>query len=135
MKFKHLSSKLLVSVLALVIGSGMVISLLVANRFSRSLQEAAIMQGEYLSQAIALDATNKILINDLMALQNLLNDQVKSNSEVSYLFVIKDEKILAHTFSGGMPEDLIGGCVFLASEASDFITGQTIYIDGGLTAG
>jgi NAD(P)-dependent dehydrogenase (short-subunit alcohol dehydrogenase family) len=35
----------------------------------------------------------------------------------------------------GMPEDLIGGCVFLASEASDFITGQTIYIDGGLTAG
>jgi gluconate 5-dehydrogenase len=35
----------------------------------------------------------------------------------------------------GMPEDLIGGCVFLASEASDFITGQTIYIDGGMTAG
>ena len=35
----------------------------------------------------------------------------------------------------GMPEDLIGGCIFLASEASDFITGQTIYIDGGLTAG
>ncbi len=107
MKFKHLSSKLLVSVLALVIGSGMVISLLVANRFSRSLQEAAIMHGEYLSQAVALDATNKILINDLMALQNLLNDQVKSNPEVSYLFVIKDEKILAHTFSEGMPEDLI----------------------------
>ena len=35
----------------------------------------------------------------------------------------------------GFPKDLIGACVFLASEASDFITGQTIYIDGGLTAG
>ncbi len=35
----------------------------------------------------------------------------------------------------GMPEDIIGACIFLASEASDFITGQTIYIDGGLTAG
>ena len=35
----------------------------------------------------------------------------------------------------GMPEDIIGACVFLASGASDFITGQTIYIDGGLTAG
>ncbi len=35
----------------------------------------------------------------------------------------------------GMPEDIVGACIFLASEASDFITGQTIYIDGGLTAG
>lgn len=34
----------------------------------------------------------------------------------------------------GMPEDLIGAAVFLASEASAFVTGQTIYVDGGLTA-
>lgn len=34
----------------------------------------------------------------------------------------------------GMPEDLMGACVFLASGASDFITGQTIFVDGGLTA-
>ena len=35
----------------------------------------------------------------------------------------------------GVPEDLVGACVFLASKASDFVTGQTIYVDGGLTAG
>jgi gluconate 5-dehydrogenase len=35
----------------------------------------------------------------------------------------------------GVPEDLIGVAVFLASEASNFITGQTIFVDGGLTAG
>ncbi len=34
----------------------------------------------------------------------------------------------------GEPEDLIGAAVFLASEASDFMTGQTVYVDGGLTA-
>jgi len=34
----------------------------------------------------------------------------------------------------GAPEDLIGAAVFLASAASAFITGQTIYVDGGLTA-
>jgi gluconate 5-dehydrogenase len=34
----------------------------------------------------------------------------------------------------GVPKDLIGTAVFLASEASDFITGQTIFVDGGLTA-
>ena len=34
----------------------------------------------------------------------------------------------------GEPEDLVGLCIFLASPASDFITGQIIYLDGGLTA-
>jgi len=34
----------------------------------------------------------------------------------------------------GQPMDIVGVCVFLASPASDFITGQIIYVDGGLTA-
>lgn len=34
----------------------------------------------------------------------------------------------------GQPNDLIGVSVFLASNASDFVTGQVIYIDGGMSA-
>ena len=34
----------------------------------------------------------------------------------------------------GMPEELIGAAVFLSSAASDFMNGQTIYVDGGLLA-
>ncbi|MGI5901162.1 MAG: SDR family NAD(P)-dependent oxidoreductase [Desulfitobacteriia bacterium] len=34
----------------------------------------------------------------------------------------------------GRTEDMIGAAVFLASPASDFVTGQILYIDGGLTA-
>jgi NAD(P)-dependent dehydrogenase (short-subunit alcohol dehydrogenase family) len=33
----------------------------------------------------------------------------------------------------GQPEELEGTAVFLASRASDFITGQTIFVDGGWT--
>lgn len=31
-----------------------------------------------------------------------------------------------------MPEDLVGGLIFLASRESDFMTGQTLVIDGGV---
>jgi NAD(P)-dependent dehydrogenase (short-subunit alcohol dehydrogenase family) len=34
----------------------------------------------------------------------------------------------------GQPTDIVGACIFLASPASDFVTGQIIYLDGGLTA-
>ncbi|SDO34989.1 SDR family NAD(P)-dependent oxidoreductase [Desulforhopalus singaporensis] len=34
----------------------------------------------------------------------------------------------------GMPEDMVGAVVYLCSEAASFVSGQTIYVDGGLTA-
>lgn len=34
----------------------------------------------------------------------------------------------------GLPEDMVGAVVFLVSEAASFVTGQTIFVDGGLTA-
>jgi gluconate 5-dehydrogenase len=34
----------------------------------------------------------------------------------------------------GVPEDLKGAAIFLSSAASDYITGTTIYVDGGYRA-
>jgi len=35
----------------------------------------------------------------------------------------------------GEPTDLVGAAIFLASAASDYVNGQVLYVDGGLTAG
>lgn len=34
----------------------------------------------------------------------------------------------------GVPDELLGTLLFLASPASDFVTGQNIYVDGGMTS-
>jgi len=46
------------------------------------------------------------------------------------------EKVLARIPLGRLatPEDLIGAIIYLSSEASDFVTGQTLFVDGGWVA-
>jgi gluconate 5-dehydrogenase len=34
----------------------------------------------------------------------------------------------------GKPEELVGAAIFLSSEASNYVNGQIIYVDGGMTA-
>ena len=47
-----------------------------------------------------------------------------------------DQFIIAKTPAArwGTPEDLIGPAVFLASDASDFVNGHVLYVDGGILA-
>ncbi|OAV71014.1 Gluconate 5-dehydrogenase [Bacteroidales bacterium Barb4] len=47
-----------------------------------------------------------------------------------------DSFIIAKTPAArwGMPEDLAGPAVFLASDASDFVNGHILYVDGGILA-
>ena len=45
---------------------------------------------------------------------------------------IRSERCLLKRW--GMPDEIIGPAIFLASEASSFITGQDLYVDGGFLA-
>ena len=47
-----------------------------------------------------------------------------------------DQFIISKTPAGrwGTPEDLMGPAVFLASDASDFVNGHVLYVDGGILA-
>ena len=47
-----------------------------------------------------------------------------------------DSFIVSKTPAGrwGTPEDLMGPAVFLASDASDFVNGHILYVDGGILA-
>ena len=107
MRPKSFKTKLLIAVFTLVTGSSILVSLLVTQRYSNSLQERAAAEAENIAHAVALEATDKILINDLVTLQKSLDHHLRSNPAVAYLFIVNNNNILAHTFPRGVPVDLV----------------------------
>jgi hypothetical protein len=107
MRPRSLKTKLLLAVSALVIFSGLLTALLVIQRYSAALHKAMVGQAKNLAHVMALDAADKILTNDLVALQKMLDQQIRSNPLVGYAFVLKDGRILAHNLYEGVPAGLI----------------------------
>ncbi len=122
MRLRSLKSKLLVAVSALVIVSGVIIAFLVTRQYSSALRNAMVGQVENAAQTIALDAADKILVNDLVALQRMLDQQIQSNAALGYLLILRDGQVLAHTFAHGVPAELLG--------ANDAIAGLNTNIPG-----
>jgi NAD(P)-dependent dehydrogenase (short-subunit alcohol dehydrogenase family) len=59
-----------------------------------------------------------------------MSDGVKSHPEV--VEQLRDVSVAARTIQRDqLPEDVVGAVVFLCTPAADFVTGQTMVIDGG----
>ncbi len=107
MRQATLKNTLLFAVAVLVTASGLIISQVVSHHYSTSLREGAVAQAENIAHKLALDAADKVLINDLVALQKILDDQMVTNSAIAYLFLVRDGRVLAHTFKTGVPVQLV----------------------------
>jgi NAD(P)-dependent dehydrogenase (short-subunit alcohol dehydrogenase family) len=59
-----------------------------------------------------------------------MSDGVKEHPEV--VEALRDASISARTIQRDqVPDDVVGAVVFLSSAGADFVTGQTMVIDGG----
>jgi 2-deoxy-D-gluconate 3-dehydrogenase len=87
---------------------------------------------DHLTEALAMEwAPHGIRVNALAP------TAVNTPSRQAILQGPNLEKVLARIPLGRLatPEDLIGAVIYLASESSDFVTGQTLFVDGGWVAG
>jgi len=85
-----------------------------------------------LTKALAMDfAADRIRVN------NLAPGYIRTEmTEASFEDPVRHAERLQHMIikRWGMPEDLAGAAVFLASEASAYVTGIDLFVDGGWTA-
>ena len=85
-----------------------------------------------LSKALAIDlAPARIRVN------NLAPGYIRTAmTEASFADPMRREQRQRHTILGrwGTPDDLVGAAIFLAADASSYVTGQDLLVDGGWTA-
>jgi two-component system response regulator HydG len=108
MIFKRLKTMLLMAVGLLVIITGILVSQILIQNYSANLLAQAAARAEAIAHKLALDVADKILINDLVAVQKILDDQLKTDPAVSYLFILSNGQVPVHTFHDGIPVHLIG---------------------------
>jgi NAD(P)-dependent dehydrogenase (short-subunit alcohol dehydrogenase family) len=83
-----------------------------------------------LTRALAKELGNDSIHVNCVAPGFTMSDGVKSHPEV--IEKLRDVSVASRTLQRDqVPEDVVGAVVFLCTPAADFITGQTMVIDGG----
>jgi len=99
-------------IMGIVLGGTLLLSLgltyQVHHALTRIMEKELLARGVSIGRDLAARSTDPILVNDLYALNQLLLETQKNNSDVRYAFVLDpDGEVLAHTFGGGFPPGLI----------------------------
>lgn len=107
----------------------------IASEFGMSQNPAYVSSKgalKQLTKALAKDwATHQIRVNNL-GLGYFQTDMTKKSFGDETMRKQRSDRILLGRW--GQAADLVGPAVFLASDASGYVTGQDLYVDGGLLA-
>ena len=103
---KSLRTKLLLTVAAIIVGCGVSLSAIMTFWYSHNLYQIARIEAERLAHQLALESTEKVLINDIVALQKMIDYNMNLNTSLSYLFILRNGQVQAHSFQDGFPIDL-----------------------------
>lgn len=123
---------------------------MVGQKSGRIINMGSILSGRGMASRTAYCASKAGLANFAAAMAFELGPHGVTVNTIGATVIVTDlnrdlirtqpqlyEKVINRTALGRLGEldDVVGTLVFLASPAAGFITGQTIYVDGGYTAG
>jgi NAD(P)-dependent dehydrogenase (short-subunit alcohol dehydrogenase family) len=98
------------------------------------------MQGIYAATKAAVIAMTKTLAVELAASKIRVNAIAPGFIDTRFsTAILKNDDFLQQVIARtpmrryGIPDEIAGGALYLASDASSFLTGHTLVIDGGMT--
>jgi len=110
-------TKILGIVLGLVALMGLGVTMQVRATLTRTMDAQLAEQAISVTRDLAARSTDLILVNDLYALHQLLQETQANNADVRYAFIVdRRGQVIAHTFGGGFPAGLLEANTVLPDE-------------------
>lgn len=101
--------KILGMTLGLLLLLGLGITIQVRSNLTNTLSAQLREESTIIGRDLAARATDLILLNDLIGLQNLISETQFNNPDVRYVFIVDtNNQVLVHTFGPGFPVELLG---------------------------
>jgi signal transduction histidine kinase len=123
-------TKILGIVLGFIVLLGAGVTIQARYAFTATMTAQLEEQSVSISRDLAARATDPILLNDLLRLNDLLNETLANNPNVRYAFLLDSNgQVIASTFEGGFPLGLLS---LNSAQASDHHHTALIQTDEGL---
>lgn len=85
------------------------VHLVLSNRAAtRTLLDQQTTLGRTLARLVADEAADPLVVNDVLTLHELVARAAHDGDAVRYLFIVRDGRVVASTFRGPTPPDLVG---------------------------
>lgn len=111
--------KFTVAIIFIVVLFGSVNIILIRQNIFNSLEEELDKRAKFIAQIIAAQSVDPLLIDDIVALQKLVDEIKRTDSTINYAFILSGRgKVLVHTLENDVPQALIEANTVLASDSS-----------------
>lgn len=104
-----LKAKFLIATTLVIILLGLLTALFVDKSRTDSMYHEQEHFGSVITKNLSANATDLILTQNILKLQNLIDDIMKNEQDTSYVYLISSNgQVIVHTFQDGFPADLKG---------------------------
>jgi len=101
--------KFAIAISATVLLFGSINLLYIRSQVYRTFEAQIEKHGVSIAMTIAESASEPILYDDLVGLDNIIGQTMRVNSDIEYVMILnQEEQILAHSFNDYIPRDLVG---------------------------
>ncbi len=112
-----LRSKFVIATTGVILLLGVLVTIFVNSFQTKTLTHALQGQGLSITRNISINAENLILTDDIVSLQRHINEVIKAEEDVSYIYILDPKgDVLVHTFLNGVTKALAKATTFVKDQ-------------------